>query len=408
MRKLFVASSLLILPLLVGAFSSPALAWSDHYTITTGALRPVTSLVGKTAPYTSFQSLVHALGYANRIDFNTHMQISKHYVFAPKLGEKPGQQISVLAILSKYSDEPDWGMDQELFGPHEYPQLWDPAYSMMGGKLGVPSQAFRHMYWQAFDIWHPFETFKLPLNKEFKSMGQAPERAALFVQLSREAHAKGQPYWSVRFLADALHYLQDCAQPYHTVQVPTIKFLYFPFFSKYGHGLHHFVEQMTNIIVYYHFSFEDFVAKVMVNALNGSGNIAGNQFLAYLSAEKHGPRSLSYQDHNMARLVRHMAHLGMKQAAAAGSASIKFFPKIDEDYLTMDPRFKDHEMGVPVPPQHKIGFEDATWWAKTEAAGAHSSPARQQYFNVIRKMFGPLGYAVRQVVTSELNWLTNP
>ena len=53
----------------------------------------------------------------------------------------------------------------------------------------------------------------------------------------------------------------------------------------------------------------------------------------------------------------------------------------------MNPRFIDN---------------DAAWWNQVKAAGMQDTEARGAYFKVVRDMFGPLGFAVRQVVSSEL------
>jgi len=115
-----------------------------------------------------------------------------------------------------------------------------------------------------------------------------------------------------------------------------------------------------------------------------------------------GPKSLSYADRDMEKLVRRIASLGVRESAVAGRASIRFFPPIQEDYLAMDPRFIDHKEGVDFAASHVTGFEDPHWWSETRAAGSVSSKGRDQYFAVVQKMFGPLGYAVREVVKSEL------
>ena len=245
-------------------------AWAQHHAITSAALGPLTELNGQTVTYTDWGLLMKDLGYLDNEDpvkFNEQMEISKKYVFAPQLGEQVGQAVSVRDVLSKYSDEPDWGMDQELFGEDEYPEIWNDAYSMMGGREGLPSQAFRHMYWQKISILHPLVTFKLPLRDELASMGEAPLRAARFIELSRSARQAGQPYWAIRFLADALHYLEDCSQPYHTTQVPTKTFLFMPLFLKNGHGFDHYIAQMTHIVSYYHYAFEDYVSDLLVEQL---------------------------------------------------------------------------------------------------------------------------------------------
>jgi hypothetical protein len=361
-------------------------AWADHYLVTAAAIAPLKESTQKTVRYTEFNTLLKDLGYTSALDFNEQLQIHKEYLFTPKLGEKDGQEFSVHDVLTKYSDEPDWGMDKELFNDDEYPELWKSEYSMMGGKEGTPSQAFRHMYWQKLNILHMLKTFKLPLSKLFQSMGEAPDRARIFVELSRLAKAKGHDYWSVRFLANALHYLEDCSQPFHTTQVPTKEYLFMPIFNKDGDGFKQYVTQMTNIIVYYHYGFEDDVSQLMAQANKGDTTGAGNLFVGNLGSLASGPSKLSYEKHDVAAQVRAMAKIAVQKSAVAGRASLDFFPSIVTDYA----KFSADD------------FMDSQWWAGVVASSAKDSPEKQKYFEVVRSMFEPLGYAVRQVVQAEL------
>jgi hypothetical protein len=208
----------------------------------------------------------------------------------------------------------------------------------------------------------------------------------------------------VRFVADALHYLEDCSQPYHTSQTPTKAFLTIPLRSKKGHGFTQYVEQMTHVVAYYHFSFEDFVSKLMVGAAAGDGNVPGNEFIKDLASLSNGPKALSYENDSISDSVRAIAKLASSRAPAAGKASLAFFPAILDDLIEMDPRFTDISKGLnPDQLGHMTGYQDTQWWAQAKASGDQDSKARRSYFKVVRDMFGPLGYAIRQVVSSELD-----
>ena len=370
------------------ALAAPSLAWAwaDHHLVTTAAIAPLTALSTKTVRYTEFSAMLKDLGYSSVVDFNTQMENHKEYLFTPQLGEVAGKDFAVGDVLAKYSDEPDWGMDKDLFGDDQYPQNWKPEYSMMGGKTGTPSQAPRHMYWQKLNFWHILKTFKLPLNKTFDSMGIAPDRAAMFLDLSRKARAKGHDYWSVRFLAYALHYLEDVSQPFHTTQVPTKEFLLMPIFDKSGDGMKEYVSQITNIVAYYHYCFEDYVSQLMRAAAEGDTTSIGNTFVQDLASITDGPSSLSYDSRDIAAEVRAMAKLGVAKSAAAGRAAKKFFPPITVDFATFSPD----------------DYMDDNWWAGVIAAGARDSSEKKQYLKIVQDMFGPLGYAVRQVVQAEV------
>lgn len=103
----------------------------------------------------------------------------------------PGTITSAAAILTNYADEPDWKMDQDL--------SLSPFQTLTGG-----SQGWRHQYYGLG--WLRF--------------GVAPARAQYFFDLAGKAKEKGDLYWTFRYLARAMHYVQDTTQPYHGVPAP--------------------------------------------------------------------------------------------------------------------------------------------------------------------------------------------
>ena len=144
-------------------------------------------------------------------------------------GVAVGGKISAKQILSDFSDEPDWEIDQNL------ELSWMQAFH--GG-----SQGYRHMY-------YPAGTFHAPMG--FYAQGTTPERTQHFYNMAKMAFNNSDPYWGFRFLARALHYVQDMSQPYHTRQ------LYWKFISLkdpyYG---------TVQIIKNYHFAYESYVANL--------------------------------------------------------------------------------------------------------------------------------------------------
>ena len=104
---------------------------------------------------------------------------------------KPGTVTSAAAILTNYADEPDWKMDQDL--------NLSPFQVLTGG-----SQGWRHQYY----------------GLGWLRLGVAPSRAQYFFDLAGKAKAKGDLYWTFRYLARAIHYVQDTTQPYHGAPAP--------------------------------------------------------------------------------------------------------------------------------------------------------------------------------------------
>jgi len=119
------------------------------------------------------------------------------------------EQMKISEVFATFSDEPDWGMDQELFTVEDYPY----GHAPFGIETGLSSQAAFHM---AFLHENPLLTRLLPdLRISFSE-----QRARLFLELARFAMKKGASYWGWRFAAWAAHYLQDLTQPYHARALP--------------------------------------------------------------------------------------------------------------------------------------------------------------------------------------------
>ncbi|MBN1544539.1 hypothetical protein JW898_03700 [Candidatus Woesearchaeota archaeon] len=155
-----------------------------------------------------------------------------HALYEPVLffkGAKLAEKTDARQILTDFSDEPDWEMDQNL------------DLSWMQGFSGE-SQGYRHMY-------YPTWSFHVPMG--FIAQGQTPDRADHFYSMAKMAFGRGDTYWGFRYLARTLHYIQDMSQPYHTRQ------LYWRFISLkdpyYGT-----VQTIKN----YHFAYESYQANL--------------------------------------------------------------------------------------------------------------------------------------------------
>lgn len=368
MKLLLLASLFLGFP-----FHTPAWGWADHHFITKEILKTNFPPEQK-APYNSFSELLAALGIDNEMTFKVRLQINKNYHFENKINEAAGIELSVLDILSTYSDEPDWGMDQELFSDNQYPQLWKTEYAMMGGRSGLSSQSFRHMYWREFYWKHPLQSFKLPLEKLNSPMGEAPRRAEIFMKLAKLAFSKNIPYWGWRFMANSLHYIEDVAQPFHSSQVPS-KLMINMVLSQCvtSLGCDNFVGRMTNIVSYYHFAYEDsmsflFRKKESLSPLNPNPihSLSLNHSMKYLNLSPE-------------RITVLMSELSNTYSARAGRSSISFFPLFPGSYADLN----------------ATTFMNENWWKTNERNLNTNSASRRNYLNNINSMFYELGDAVR-------------
>ena len=166
-----------------------------------------------------------------------------------------GEPLKVSEIVSVFSDEPDWGMDQDLFRAESYGYGPIP----FGSPTGHSSQACFHM---AFLHEPPLLTAVLPrLKKSFLE-----ERVRLFLALAEVAFGEGADYWGWRFTAWAIHYLQDVTQPYHARALP------FPLWKIFLRLLAHpvprdFAEKNGNLLLNRHYLFEALVHLILNTAV---------------------------------------------------------------------------------------------------------------------------------------------
>jgi hypothetical protein len=184
-----------------------ASAWARHDQITTeavqdtGWLERFSSITVTESTYDDPSVRQTIIAYYN----NEQRQLGPdefyyHSLYEPVrffTGADIGQATNARQIITEFSDEPDWELDQGL------ELSWLQAFS-------GESQGYRHMYYPAW-------TFHIPL--AFYPQGQTPERAGHFYRLAKTAFANNDTYWGFRFLARALHYVQDMSQPYHTRQL---------------------------------------------------------------------------------------------------------------------------------------------------------------------------------------------
>lgn len=155
-------------------------------------------------------------------------------------------------LLAETVDEPDFGMDQDL--PESADILGERKF--MGGTTGTTSQGFRHMYFAGWKLSHPIATFQIPT----QAIGQSPLRVEKIMQASLELKKKGETAWSLRVLGWAMHYVQDLAQPFHSVQIPNLAMVPWGVLIAWPpqKGFAALVNETTRTISNYHFAFEGY------------------------------------------------------------------------------------------------------------------------------------------------------
>jgi hypothetical protein len=143
---------------------------------------------------------------------------------ATYLALKQGDGVSALTVLASATDEPDLGLDINL---------WDDSPSDWGRQYGFGTQPFGNPA-LSYSSQAPFHMAYLHENRLLYAAAPFIKRtfpllrSHQFSSLSALAFRTGHAYWGWRFAGLSLHYLQDLSQPYHVTLAPgesTLKLL---------------------------------------------------------------------------------------------------------------------------------------------------------------------------------------
>jgi hypothetical protein len=141
------------------------------------------------------------------------------------LALKPGDSVSALAVIASACDEPDYGLDINLWS--DSPSDWGKRYGFGNLPFGNPSLAFSTQ--APFHMAFLHESRVLYAAAPFLRRTYPLLRVHQFSTLSALAFRTGHSYWGWRFAGLSLHYLQDLTQPYHASLAPgesTLKLLW--------------------------------------------------------------------------------------------------------------------------------------------------------------------------------------
>lgn len=209
----------------------------------------------------------------------------------------PGERVSALSIITTAADEPDYGLDVNLW---ENNNTWFGKIYQLGEQpfgnpiLSYGSQAPFHM-----GFYHePWLLYKMA---GFLEKCYPEYRIHLFSNLSKYAFKTGHPYWGYRFLGWTLHYIQDLTQPYHAKATPGINLpqaLAINFIDIIG--FHSFKQEALQLLSNRHFSLENYTSNllraeilseknpsILLDSLADSG-----QDLAYAAYDDNYPRTI--------------------------------------------------------------------------------------------------------------------
>lgn len=127
-----------------------------------------------------------------------------------------GEAVAPLAVLASASDEPDYGMDVNLW--EDSPSAWGPRYGFGPLPFGNPALDFATQAPFHMGFYH--ESPVIYAAAGFLKRTYPELRVHQFMGLSRLAFESGHAYWGWRFAGLAAHYVQDLTQPYHARLAP--------------------------------------------------------------------------------------------------------------------------------------------------------------------------------------------
>lgn len=132
------------------------------------------------------------------------------------LALKPGDMVQPLEVLASATDEPDYGMDINLW--EDSPSDWGKVYGFGALSFGNPALYFATQAPFHMGFYHEDRIIYLAapfIKKTFPLL-----RVHQFSSLAALAFRTGHDYWGWRFTGLALHYVQDLTQPYHSSLSP--------------------------------------------------------------------------------------------------------------------------------------------------------------------------------------------
>jgi hypothetical protein len=176
---------------------------------------------------------------------------------------KAGEQVSALAVVSSAADEPDYGLDINLW--EDSPSEWGKQYGF--GPLPFGNPILPYSTQAPFHMGFMHESKLLYAAAPFIKRTFPQLRVYQFSTLASLAFRTGHPYWGWRFTGMSLHYLQDLTQPYHATVAPgdsTLKLLAVNAMAM--AGLASMKNDMVTLLSNRHLALEKYQSEVLLNA----------------------------------------------------------------------------------------------------------------------------------------------
>ncbi|CAM3725458.1 phospholipase [Roseateles saccharophilus] len=127
---------------------------------------------------------------------------------------QPGERVAPLAVLASACDEPDYGLDLNLFDDNPgHPDYGFGPQPFGNPAVAIGSQAPFHM-----GFFHQGAIFNALAPGFTRSLIEL--RLMQYAGLAGLAWRSGHAYWGWRFVGLALHHIEDLTQPYHASAAP--------------------------------------------------------------------------------------------------------------------------------------------------------------------------------------------
>lgn len=294
---------------------------------------------------------------------------------------KAGDSVPVLAVVASACDEPDYGLDINLWD--DSPSDWGKVYGFGPLPFGNPTLSFSTQ--APFHMGFLHESRILYLAAPFIKRTFPLLRAHQFTTLASLAFRTGHPYWGWRFTGMALHYLQDLTQPYHANLAPgesTLKLLGTNILAMMG------MERMKNdaivLLSNRHLALEKYQTELLHSQALGKKETAIERGLRSLDKDKSYP---AWGDSYLREVVT-------QQSAAYGDRLVQILVATLPAMYVNDPTF---DFGVK-----ESGISLSTELAK------RSPEEREKLDSAIAELLGNFGAHSRNAIRGVLKASSPP
>jgi hypothetical protein len=239
---------------------------------------------------------------------------------------KLGDQVAPLAVIATAADEPDYGLDINLWA--DSPSDWGKVYGF--GALPFGNPALNYATQAPFHMGFFHEDKVLYMAAPFLKRTFPLLRSYQYWSLAALAFRTGHPYWGWRFSGMSLHYLQDLTQPYHSRLAPdnsTAKLLSINLLAMVG--LTGLKDDMVVLLSNRHLAVEKYQNELLSNSAANNADSALDKALRNTERDKSYPE---WSDSYVRNVVA-------KESSSYGAELAKtLVASLPEKYVS-DPKF---------------------------------------------------------------------